>query len=153
MVRSFCVEKEKILLLEYDPMHLSVELFSRRRWPTGSDQQSNFYGELCHELNLATINLPKSPKLLGIFVKVSKSLIFRVKSFLGNSYRHSAIFSGHTGFNINRAAFCLGRYSLHLLLLNISMTCLRKDQMKYFLIQCIGLKKKKIRHVLIQKYG
>ena len=102
---------------------------------------------------LATINLPKSPKLLGIFVKVSKSLIFRVKSFLGNSYRHSAIFSGHTGFNINRAAFCLGRYSLHLLLLNISMTCLRKDQMKYFLIQCIGLKKKKIRHVLIQKYG
>ena len=28
----------------------------------------------------------------AIFVKVSKSLIFVVKSFLGNSYRHLAIF-------------------------------------------------------------
>ena len=27
---------------------------------------------------------------------MSKSIIFQVKSFLGNSYRHLAIFSGHT---------------------------------------------------------
>ena len=46
---------------------------------------------------LATTNLPKSPTYLGIFVKVSKSIIFLVKSFLGNFYRHLAIFSGHTG--------------------------------------------------------
>ena len=32
----------------------------------------------------------------AIFVKVSKSIIFLVKSFLGNFYRHLAIFSGHT---------------------------------------------------------
>ena len=32
----------------------------------------------------------------AIFVKVSKSIIFLVKSFLGNFYGHLAIFSGHT---------------------------------------------------------
>ena len=42
--------------------------------------------------HLATINLPKSPTFLGNFVKVSKSLIFLVKSFLGNFYRHLAFF-------------------------------------------------------------
>ena len=31
-----------------------------------------------------------------IFVKVSKPIIFLVKSFLGNFYRHLSIFSGHT---------------------------------------------------------
>ena len=41
---------------------------------------------------LAAINLPKSPTFLGNFVKVSKSIIFQVKSFLGNFYRHLAIF-------------------------------------------------------------
>ena len=30
---------------------------------------------------------------------MSKSIIFLVKSFLGNFYRHLAIFSGHTGPN------------------------------------------------------
>ena len=39
-------------------------------------------------------NLPHSNE---IFVKVSKSIIFQVNSFLGNFYRHLAIFSGHTG--------------------------------------------------------
>ena len=42
------------------------------------------------------------PNLLhsqAIFVKVSKSIIFLVKSFLGNFYRHLAIFTGHTGCN------------------------------------------------------
>ena len=40
------------------------------------------------------------PNLLhaqAIFVKVTKSIIFLVKSFLGNSNRHLALFSGHTG--------------------------------------------------------
>ena len=41
---------------------------------------------------LATLNLPKSPTFLGIFVKVSKSIIFLVKQFLGDFYRHLAIF-------------------------------------------------------------
>ena len=36
--------------------------------------------------------LPKSPTFLGNFCKLSKSLIFLVKSFLGNFYRHLAIF-------------------------------------------------------------
>ena len=41
---------------------------------------------------LATINLPKSSTVLGIFVKVSKSIIFLMKSFLGNFNRHLVIF-------------------------------------------------------------
>ena len=36
--------------------------------------------------------LPKSPTLLGNFVKVSKSIIFVAKQFLGNFYRHLANF-------------------------------------------------------------
>ena len=44
--------------------------------------QQYFYPNLLHSL--------------AIFVKVLKSLIFQVKSFLGNFYRHLAIFSGHT---------------------------------------------------------
>ena len=41
------------------------------------------------------------PNLLhskAIFVKVSKSFIFLVTSFLGNFYRHLAIFTGHTAY-------------------------------------------------------
>ena len=41
---------------------------------------------------LATNNLPKSLTFLGNFVKVSKSIIFLVTSFLGSFYRHLAIF-------------------------------------------------------------
>ena len=41
---------------------------------------------------LATVNLPKSQTLFAIFQKVSKSIIFLVKSFLGNFYRHLATF-------------------------------------------------------------
>ena len=41
---------------------------------------------------LTTINWPKSATFLGNFSKVSKSIIIRVKSFLGNFYRHLAIF-------------------------------------------------------------
>ena len=45
---------------------------------------------------LATINLPKSPTVLGNFCKVAKIYHFLVKSFLGNFYRHLTFFSGHT---------------------------------------------------------
>ena len=41
---------------------------------------------------LATINLPNSSTFFGNFVKVSKSLIFLMKSFLGNFYRNLATF-------------------------------------------------------------
>ena len=41
---------------------------------------------------VATISLPKSPTFLGNFYNVSKSLIFIVKSFLGNFDRHLATF-------------------------------------------------------------
>ena len=41
---------------------------------------------------LSTIKLPKSPTFLGNFVKVLKSFIFLVKSFLGIFYRHLEIF-------------------------------------------------------------
>ena len=41
---------------------------------------------------LATINLPKSHTFLSNFLKVSKSIICLVKSFLGNFYGHLAIF-------------------------------------------------------------
>ena len=38
--------------------------------------------------------------ILAIFVKVSKSFIFLVQSFLGNFYIHLATFSGHTSSNV-----------------------------------------------------
>ena len=41
---------------------------------------------------VATIILPKPPTFKAIFVKLSKSFIFLVKSFLGNFYRHLANF-------------------------------------------------------------
>ena len=51
--------------------------------------------------SLATIDLPKSPTFLGFLVKVSKSIIFLVKSFLGNFDRHLAIFFwSHCQLNI-----------------------------------------------------
>ena len=40
---------------------------------------------------------PTLPHSWAIFVKVTKYIIFLVKSFLSNFYRHLAIFSGHTG--------------------------------------------------------
>ena len=46
----------------------------------------------------ATINLSQSPPLLGNFVKVSKSFIFLVKSFLGNFYRHLVNFIWSYGY-------------------------------------------------------
>ena len=53
-------------------------------------------GDLLHLGNflkpLATINLAKSPTFLGNFCKGVKIYIFLVKSFLGNFYRHLALF-------------------------------------------------------------
>ena len=46
-------------------------------------------------------NLFDFGQLFEAFVKVSKSIIFLVKSFLGNIYRHLAIFSGHTARNVS----------------------------------------------------
>ena len=45
---------------------------------------------------LASINLPKSPTFLGIFVKVSKSFIFLVKSFWETFIDIWRFLSGHT---------------------------------------------------------
>ena len=61
---------------------------------------------------LAIINLPKSPTFIGNFVNVFKSIIFLVKSFLGNFYRHFVIFfwshfwkTGHTAYDNRRPRF------------------------------------------------
>ena len=45
------------------------------------------------------MNLSKS---YAIFVKMLKYIIFLVKSFLGNFYRHLAIFSGHTDYRAKK---------------------------------------------------
>ena len=44
---------------------------------------------------------PNLPHFYAIFVKVSKSFIFLMKSLLGNFSRHLAIFSGHTDYYTN----------------------------------------------------
>ena len=48
---------------------------------------------------LAKINLTESPLFVGNFSKMSKFIIFLVKSSLGNFYRYLAIFSGRTVAN------------------------------------------------------
>ena len=50
------------------------------------------------------IFFPNCPHFQSIFVKVSKSFIILVKSFLGNFYWHLAIFTGHTVHHIKRAS-------------------------------------------------
>ena len=56
---------------------------------------------------VGTIILAKLPILFGaIFVKVSKSLIFLVKSFSGNFYRHLATFYCHTGNPLTYGGMC-----------------------------------------------
>ena len=74
-------------------------MLCRRPWPRFKDaweqcdQIGRFIGLLGNfSKSLATIYLPKFLTFLGNFVKVSKSLIFWVKSFLGNFYRHLVIF-------------------------------------------------------------
>ena len=44
----------------------------------------------------ATMNLPKSPPLLGNFCKDVKIYHFSTEKCLGNFCRHLAIFTGHT---------------------------------------------------------
>ena len=62
------------------------------------------FGQLL--ITLATINLPKSPTFLGNFCKGVKIYHFLGKSFLGNFYRHLAIFFLDTLLPLFRAA-CL----------------------------------------------
>ena len=69
--------------------YIDSRYLSRRR----CDQIGRFFGlwttfqSLWEQLNCQ--NLPQSYE---IFVKVSKSIIFLVKSFLGNFFRHLAVF-------------------------------------------------------------
>ena len=42
---------------------------------------------------------------ISYILKLSKSLIVLVKSFLGNFYRHLAIFTGHTGLRTRGREF------------------------------------------------
>ena len=61
------------------------------KWPLWPDWAVFcFLGK--HSKLATSIILAKSPTLLGNFWKVSKSFIFLVNSFLGNFYRHLAIF-------------------------------------------------------------
>ena len=50
---------------------------------------------------------PNRPHCYTIFVKVSKSIIFLVKSFLGNFYRHLAIFIWSHCFFSSLSFFCV----------------------------------------------
>ena len=88
---------------------LTMEHFSRRRWTSGSAQQSNNYGIM------------------------------------------PCMWCKKIGFNINPTAFCLGRSSLHLLLLKSSMDqpshqknltsyskCKKVESEGFFLLKCTG---------------
>ena len=69
---------------------------------------------------------PNTPHCQAILAKVSKSFIFQVKSFLGNFYRHLAIFfwSHWLGFNLlqslNGSQFTNKKS-------NLFKTCCKKD--------------------------
>ena len=52
---------------------------------------------------LATNNLPKSPTFLGIFVKLSKSIIFLVKYFWATFIDIWRFFSGHTAEDVYKS--------------------------------------------------
>ena len=56
------------------------------------DQIGRFWTLANFSKPVATISCPNLRNSEAIFVKVSKSLIFLVKSFLGNFYRHLATF-------------------------------------------------------------
>ena len=45
---------------------------------------------------------PNLPHSQTIFVNLSKYILFLVQSFLGNCYRHLAIFSGHTATHLGQ---------------------------------------------------
>ena len=66
----------------------AVRPIQRAVWPDWA-----IFGTLGNFLKpLATINLPKPPTFLGNFCKGVKIYLFLGKSFLGNFYRHLAIF-------------------------------------------------------------
>ena len=58
------------------------------------------------------LNCPNLPHSYAILVKVSNSIIFLVKSILGNFYRHLVIFSGHTDCGVI-LALCVYVYEAH----------------------------------------
>ena len=64
---------------------------------------------------IATIFLTKLPTFLAIFLKVSKSFLFRVKSFFGNFDRRLATFTGHTWVLVFLSVFMLSIFLCHLL--------------------------------------
>ena len=51
---------------------------------------------------MATVSLPKSTTFLGNFCKVSKSLIYLLKSFLATFIDIWRFFSGHTERQVGR---------------------------------------------------
>ena len=70
---------------------------------------------------------PNLPHSQAIFVKVLKSIIFLVKSFLGKIYRHLAIFSGHTALHVNPfLRFSLS--SLRLEVMTVRSSYIQKQQ-------------------------
>ena len=78
------------------------------------DQIGQFIGLWATFLKpLAAINLPKFPIFLCNFLQVSTFIIFLVKSFLGNFYRHLVIFSDHTdsGHTGSQRAWGVARHS------------------------------------------
>ena len=76
---------------------------TKSRWVSDSVTR---LGDLLDFGQVFKINLPKSPSFLGIFVKVSKYIIFLVKSFLGNFYGHLAIiFWSHWSVSFNCASY------------------------------------------------
>ena len=84
---------------------LDFELFNHRfpdliqsyYWPQPVRPNWSIYWTLGNFLKpLATIDSPKSPILSGIFVKVSLSIIFLVKSFQATFIDILRFFSGHT---------------------------------------------------------
>ena len=65
-----------------------VEIYLLAVWP----DRAIFCTLSNHSKSVPTIKCQNLPHSYAIFVKVSKSLIFLVKSFLGNFYKHLAIF-------------------------------------------------------------
>ena len=109
-----CWDSIMILLLIFSLFQLLVKMFDENRTQIEGSRSADLWGQkwprrqptllqpvwpdraiywtLGYFLKpMATIDLPKSPPFLSNFLKVSKSVIILVKSFLGNFYRHLAI--------------------------------------------------------------
>ena len=103
-----------IFLKKYGPNKVDLVLrwfnvgraVSRRRmWGRGGSEQCDQIGRFfalwaTFQSLWQQLIGPNLPHSKAIFVKVSKSISFLMKSFLGNFYRHFTIFSGHTGSEV-----------------------------------------------------